>query len=80
MDEVDIYRSGLTYIEKGNLVCNGSGNMGSYYDYVYTIQDGIWRQIIQEGETDISNRYFFLDRRHVWAGAGKPWISLLRAG
>lgn len=45
LDEVDIYRSGLYYIEKGNLICNGSGNMGSYYDYVYTIQDGRWKQI-----------------------------------
>lgn len=45
LDEVDIYRSGLYYIEKGNLVCNGSGNTGSYYDYVYTIQDGRWKQI-----------------------------------
>ena len=45
LDEVDIYRSGLYYIEKGNLVCNASGNTGFYYDYVYTIQDGLWRQI-----------------------------------
>ncbi|MCM1126303.1 MAG: C-type lectin domain-containing protein [Lachnospiraceae bacterium] len=45
LDEVDIYRSGLYYIERGNLVCNRSGNMDSYFDFVYTIQEGHWKQI-----------------------------------
>lgn len=35
-------RLNFTYIEKGNLICNSDGNMGYYYDYVYTIQDGKW--------------------------------------
>ena len=57
LDEVDIYRSGLYYIEKGNLICNSSGNMGVYYDYVYTIQDGRWRQIgCGEFREDYENR------------------------
>lgn len=57
LDEVDIYRSGLYYVEKGNLICNGSGNMGSYFDYVYTIQDGRWKQIgCGEYREDYENR------------------------
>lgn len=35
-------RLNVTYIEKGNLICNSDGNMGHYYDNVYTIQDGKW--------------------------------------
>ena len=35
-------RSNVTYIEKGNLICNSDGHMGHYYDNVYTIQDGKW--------------------------------------
>ncbi len=70
LDEVDIYRSGLTYIEKGNLVCNGSGNMGSYYDYVYTIQDGLWRQIgYGEYREDYESRTeYSIDYLYEWNG------------
>ena len=32
----------VTYIEKCNLICNPDGNMGHYYDNIYTIQDGKW--------------------------------------
>lgn len=35
-------RRNVTYIERGNLICNSDGNMGYYYDNVYTIQDGKW--------------------------------------
>ena len=35
-------RSNVTYIEKGNLICNSDGNNGCFYDNVYTIQDGKW--------------------------------------
>ncbi len=35
-------RSNVTYIEKGNLICNSDGNNGCFYDDVYTIQDGKW--------------------------------------
>ena len=38
-------RLNVTYIEKGNLICNSDGNMGYYYDRVYTIQDGKWRYV-----------------------------------
>lgn len=70
LDEVDIYRSGLYYIEKENLVCNGSGNTGSYFDYVYTIQDGRWKQIgCGEFWEDYENRTEdFIDFIYEWDG------------
>lgn len=42
VDEQQILRCNFSYMEKGNLLCNWGGHMGSYYDYVYTIQDGKW--------------------------------------
>ncbi|MCM1057569.1 MAG: hypothetical protein NC517_08180 [Firmicutes bacterium] len=35
-------RLNVTYIERGNLICNSDGNMGHYYDEIYTIRDGEW--------------------------------------
>lgn len=43
IDEWQSSRLNVSYIEKGNLICNSDGNMGHYYDNVYTIQDGKWR-------------------------------------
>lgn len=43
LDEWQSDRLNVTYIEKGNLICNSDGNMGYYYHNVYTIQDGKWR-------------------------------------
>ncbi len=45
LDEWQSNRLNVTYIEKGNLICNSDGNMGYYHDYVYTIQDGKWRYV-----------------------------------
>lgn len=45
LDEWQSSRLNFTYIEKGNLICNSDGNMGYYYDYVYTIQDGKWEYV-----------------------------------
>ena len=42
LDEWQSGRLNVTYIEKGNLICNSDGNMGHYHDNVYTIQDGKW--------------------------------------
>ncbi|NBK91456.1 C-type lectin domain-containing protein [bacterium 1XD21-13] len=42
MDVLQTSRLYFTYIEKGNLLCNSEGNMGYYYDNVYTIKDGFW--------------------------------------
>lgn len=42
LDVLQTSRLYFTYIEKGNLLCNSEGNMGYYYDNVYTIHDGMW--------------------------------------
>ncbi len=49
VDEVQIWRCNFSYIKNGNLLCNFGGHMGSYYDYVYTIEDGKWVSVA-EGE------------------------------
>ena len=41
-DVLQTSRLHFTYLEKGNLLCNSAGNMGFYYDNVYTIEDGLW--------------------------------------
>ena len=35
----------FTYVNHGNLLCNSDGHMDSYYDDVYTIENGRWRCI-----------------------------------
>lgn len=42
LDWMQTYRLEFTYLERQNLLCNGSGHRGYYYDLVYTIQDGCW--------------------------------------
>lgn len=42
VDEWQSSRLNVTYIEKGNLICNSDGLMGCYYDYIFTIRDGKW--------------------------------------
>lgn len=46
---VRLYRSNFSFLEKQNLVCNSDGNMGYYYDDVYSIQDGAF-VCLAEGE------------------------------
>ena len=45
MDELQTARLYFTYVEKGNLLDNCEGHMGYYYDYVYSIKNGKWKQI-----------------------------------
>lgn len=33
----------FTYVKRGNLLCNSDGHMDSYFDDVYTIENGRWR-------------------------------------
>lgn len=35
----------FTYVRRGNLLCNADGHMDSYFDDVYTIENGRWRCI-----------------------------------
>ncbi len=45
LDMLQTNRLNFTYVEKGNLLCNSDGNMGYYYDLVYTIENGKWKNI-----------------------------------
>lgn len=77
---LDVWQSArlnVTYIERGNLICNSDGNMGYYYDNVYTIQDGKWVYVdggikgdgpdgVQIGENGDYLEFFY------WTGE-EPW-------
>ncbi|MDE5587515.1 MAG: C-type lectin domain-containing protein [Acetatifactor sp.] len=77
---LDVWQSArlnITYIERGNLICNSDGNMGYYYDNVYTIQDGKWVYVdggiwgdgpdgVQIGENGNYLEFFY------WTGE-EPW-------
>ena len=44
----------FTYIEKSGLLCNSDGHMGYYYDYVYSLEDGIWKCVLSGDWTEYS--------------------------
>lgn len=48
LDWMQTARLEFTYLERQNLLCNGSGNAGYYYDLVYTIQNDCWT-LVAEG-------------------------------
>lgn len=45
VQEAQILRTGIYYMEGKNVIDNQSGSMGDYYDRVFKIQDGKWVQI-----------------------------------
>lgn len=45
VDEFETIRLGFSYVEQGNKLCNADGNMGHYFDHVYTIRDGKWEYV-----------------------------------
>ncbi len=45
LDVLQTHRRGFTYLPGENLLCNSDGLMGGYFDLVYTIQNGKWKQI-----------------------------------
>lgn len=47
MDSLQTTRLGYSYIDSGNLLNNSDTNMDGCFDMVYTIEDGMWRQIAQ---------------------------------
>ncbi len=46
VDELFTSRLCFDYIEKQNLLRNGGGHMGYYYDVIYSIKDGKWNQVV----------------------------------
>lgn len=78
---LDIWRSdpNVTYIERGNLICNSGGKMGYYYDNVYAIQDGKWVYVdggihgdgpdgVQLDENGDYIEFFYWDEKEHWNG------------
>ena len=51
----NLWRRGFTYIERGNLLNNGNGNMGYYYDKIYSIVDGEMKDIAMGEYEDEEN-------------------------
>ena len=70
IDELQTNRLNFNYIKKGNRLLNSDGNMGYYYDMIYSIEDGKW--VLQyNGQYNVENnsvewddddlRYFWND-------------------
>ena len=63
-DVLETWRIGFTYVEKGNLLNNSSGNMGHYYDRIHSIVNGKWVYVtggewqLTMGEDDQERRYY----------------------
>lgn len=60
LDVLQTERRGVSCLSGKNLLLNSDGNMGYYYDAVYTIRDGKW-QLVARGEYDINpgGKYVF---------------------
>lgn len=43
-DMLQTYRLYFTYLPRQNLIANREGHFGYYYDYLFSIQDGVWVQ------------------------------------
>lgn len=54
VQEENVWGAGVSYIEGENVLDDGSGNMGNYYDHIYTIRKGKWVQIAK-GEYGIGD-------------------------
>lgn len=60
VQDTQLSRLNFTYIEKNNLLCNSDGNMDSYYDIVYSINNGCLTTLAtgEYGAEDNSNMKF----------------------
>lgn len=54
VQEENVWGMGVSYIEGRNVLDDGGGNMGNYYDHIYTIRKGKWVQIAK-GEYGIGD-------------------------
>ena len=54
VQEENVWGMGVSYVEGENVLDDGGGNMGNYYDHIYTIQKGKWFQIAK-GEYGIGD-------------------------
>lgn len=60
-----LWRLGFTYIERGNLLNNANGNMGYYYDRIFSIVDGQMQEIATGKYYDESGEYIY---EYEWNG------------
>lgn len=54
IDELQTSRLYFEYIEKGNLLCNSDGVTGCYHDYIFSIENGKWKNLAN-GDYDLIN-------------------------
>ena len=54
VQEENVWGMGVSYVEGRNVLDDGGGNMGNYYDHIYTIRKGKWVQIAK-GEYGIGD-------------------------
>ena len=52
-----------SYIERGNLLLDSAGHQGCYYDTVYTIINGKWKQIYHAENYELPSSNFEIDTR-----------------
>lgn len=66
ISELQTARLGFSYLEKQGLLCNSDGNMGCYYDIVYSLEngeftkigDGSWNETVIDADTTIYEAYW----------------------
>ena len=86
VDELQTRRRAFTYLEMKNLLNNSDGRMDYYYDYIYTIKNGVWT-CVATGESysylddfkDSLGRY--ICQTYIWNGketSMEDYLSALR--
>ena len=77
-------RLGFTYIPRGNALCNSDGHMDSYFDDVYTLENGAWKRVAYgeyygyTGRCD-EERGRYICQTYVWNGAVTTMEGYLQA-
>ena len=69
-DVLQTLRLEFTYIERKNLLLNSSGNTGSYFDYIHSIENGKWVYVTGgEYREDHDNQTeYYVEYLYEWEG------------
>ena len=77
-------RRGFTYIPRGSTLCNSDGHMDSYFDDVYTLENGAWKRVAygeyygyKDGWSEEQGRY--ICQTYVWNGTQTTMEGYLQA-
>lgn len=57
VNDLQTTRLHFTYIEKSGLLCNDGGFMGYYFDYVYSLEKGMWKLCFEGDYYEIDESY-----------------------